>query len=139
MSAIRPEHCFTIASASFEQSTFTLGAAGRLGADEKNSRFFVGSLCHMLREHNAPVGRSALVDFGVRKRGTVETLVAFPETSSAKNARCTALDFAPEARNPLVLYVRNMEWHPFPASFVFSRSGFSKTERAESGVWRREL
>ena len=122
MSAIRPEHCFTIASASFEQSTFTLGAAGRLGADEKNSRFFVGSLCHMLREHNAPVGRSALVDFGVRKCGTVETLVVFNETSSAVIARSSAAVFAPEALERLVLYVRNMEWHLFPASFLFSRS-----------------
>ena len=62
----------------------------------------------MLREHNATVGRPALVDFGVRKRGTVETLVVFNEISSAKNARCIAVDFAPEARNRLVLYVRNM-------------------------------
>jgi len=85
----------------------------------------------MLLEHNATVGRPAFVDFGVRKRGTVETLVAFPETTSAKNARCIVVEFGLEVLECLVLYVRNMEWHFFLVLVLFSRSGFCETERAE--------
>ena len=80
------------------------------------------------------VGTRAPVDYRARKRGTVETLDAFPETSSAVIARCIVVEFGLEVLECLVLYVRNMERHFFPVLVSSSRSGFSETERAESGL-----